>query len=446
MSRVAWFHCFAGIAGDMALGALLDAGADLDEVRRLVERVPIGGWSLDAEPVLRAGLAATHAVVRARDDGVVRTHAHIVGLLEEARLPERVRDRALAVFAALATVEARLHRRPIAQVHFHEVGGHDAIVDIVGVCAALEVLGVDTVVASPVAVGLGMVRSAHGALPNPAPAVVELLRGVPTVGRDVAVELTTPTGAAILAALSAGYGPQPALTAETTGRGAGTRELDGLPNLTQVVVGVATVGTGDLPAGEPLAQVEANLDDATGEELAAAIAALLEAGAADAWLTPVLMKKGRPGTLVSFLAPSQLVGTLLEVLRRETGTLGARGVVVERWAASRELASVEVDGGTVRVKRAADRIKVEHDDALAIARRTGRPLREVLREAERAGGTLLDPSPGGDSDASSAPAVVAAPWGSRGLVRSRPPAAPPRGGQDQVEPRPPGTPPWDSPA
>jgi len=384
MRRLAWFHCFAGIAGDMALGALLDAGADLSEVVRLVERVPIGGWSLDAQPVLRAGLASTRAIVRVRDDRVVRTHAHIVGLLEEARLPPRVRDRALSVFGLLAEVEARLHRRPVAQVHFHEVGGHDAIVDVVGVCAALEVLAVEELAASPVSLGLGMVRSAHGALPNPAPAVVELLRGVPTVGRDVAVELTTPTGAAILAALATAFGPPPAMVIEATGRGAGARELDGLPNVTQVVVGTATTSARLLPPGEPLAQVEANLDDATGEELAAAVEALLSAGAADAWLTPVVMKKGRPGTVVSFLAQPTQVDRLLEVLRRETGTLGARGSVLERWATSREVGTVVVGGGSVRVKRAGTRVKVEHDDALAIARRTGRPLREILREAERA--------------------------------------------------------------
>jgi uncharacterized protein (TIGR00299 family) protein len=368
----------------MALGALLDAGADLSEVLRLVERVPIGGWSLDAEPVLRAGLASTRAVVRVRDDRVVRTHAHIVGLLEEARLPPRVRDRALSVFGLLAEVEARLHRRPVAQVHFHEVGGHDAIVDVVGVCAALEVLAIEELAASPVSLGLGMVRSAHGALPNPAPAVVELLRGVPTVGREVAVELTTPTGAAIVAALATGFGSPPAMVAEATGRGAGARELDGLPNVTQVVVGTTTT-TRLLPPGEPLVQVEANLDDATGEELAAAVEALLTAGAHDAWLSPVVMKKGRPGTVVSFLAQPTQVDRLLEVLWRETGTLGARGNLLERWATSRELGTVMVMGGSVRVKRAGTRIKVEHDDALAIARRTGRPLREILREAERAG-------------------------------------------------------------
>ena len=183
MPVVAWFHCFAGIAGDMALGSLVDAGADLEEVVALVRRLPVGGWTVEADAVQRAGVAAVRIEVRAAETPVVRTHAHIVGLVEEARLPDRVRNRALATFGALAEVEGRLHRRPPGQVHFHEVGAVDAIVDIVGTCAALELLDVDEVFASPVATGTGMVRSAHGVLPNPAPAVVELLRApAPTGG------------------------------------------------------------------------------------------------------------------------------------------------------------------------------------------------------------------------------------------------------------------------
>src|SRR5438477_13062198 len=193
---IAWFHCFSGIAGDMALGSLIDAGADLDAVREVLGRLPIAGWEVDAEPVLRAGVAATHLRVRTHEDGVVRTYSHISGLIDEARLPDRVRDRAQAVFAAMADVEGRLHHRAPGQVHFHELGGIDAIVDVVGSCTGLELLGVDEVWSSPVATGIGMVRSAHGMLPNPAPAVVALLQGAPTYGRDVNVELVTPTGAA----------------------------------------------------------------------------------------------------------------------------------------------------------------------------------------------------------------------------------------------------------
>ena len=400
---VAWFHCFAGIAGDMALGSLLDAGADFTEVLALLERLPLGGWSLEVEPVLRGGIAATRAVVSAEDSVVVRTHAHIVGLIGEARLPERVTERALATFAALAEVEARLHRRPVDQVHFHEVGGHDTIVDIVGTAAALEVLGVDVVRASPVATGLGMVRAAHGMLPNPAPAVVALLEGVPTWGRDVPVELTTPTGAAILAALSSGYGPMPAMRVTGQGFGAGSRELDELPNCTQVVTGVlagpGSRGDDEADGGQPVSLLEANVDDATGEQLAHAVGALLEAGAHDAWLTPVAMKKGRPGTVVHVLGDPALVARLRAVLRDTTGSLGVRVTAAERWPVARTVHSVWVDGQVVRVKVAVGRVKAEYEDVARVSRRTGQSLREVAFRAEAAWRDQQGSEPGAVEDA-----------------------------------------------
>ena len=256
----------------MALGSLVDAGADLSQVERELVALPVGGWSLEAAPVLRAGLACTQVRVRARDTQVVRTHAHIVGLITEARLPERARQRALATFARLAEVEGRLHRRPAAQVHFHEVGAIDAIIDIVGTCVALELLGVDEVRSSPVAQGSGMVHTSHGTLPVPVPAVVELLRGAPTYGTAIPAELTTPTGAALLATLATGWGPMPAMQIQASGFGAGGRELDGMPNAVQVVIGTALDQSGvDPDHGQPVVVLEANVDDVTGEILGATI-------------------------------------------------------------------------------------------------------------------------------------------------------------------------------
>jgi uncharacterized protein (TIGR00299 family) protein len=384
VTTIAWWHCYAGIAGDMALASLLDAGADLDGVRSILAALPVAGWKVEAAPVLRGGIAATHVVVRTAETGVVRTHAHIAGLLTEARLPDRVRTRALATFSALAEVEGRLHRRPPAQVHFHELGGIDAIVDIVGTCAALELLGVDQVFASPVATGLGLIRTSHGVLPNPAPAVVELLRGAPTYGRDVSVELTTPTGAALLSTLAAGWGPMPAMRVDATGFGAGTREIDGLPNSVEVVVGAAGAEAGEalVTSGRPAALLEANLDDVTGEVLAHAVAALLAAGAHDAWVTPVVMKKGRPGHVLGALCDPAIADQLAALMMVETGTLGVRGATVGRWLARRDLAEVEVDGFPVRVKISPGRVSAEHDDAARVARRLGLPLREVSWRAE----------------------------------------------------------------
>ena len=383
MTRRAWFHCFSGIAGDMALGSLLDAGADLDRVQSLLDRLPIGRWSLTRRAVQRGGIAATRLTVDAVDDGVVRTHAHIAGLIEEARLPDRVRDRALATFAALAEAEGRLHGRHPSQVHFHEVGGVDAIVDIVGTCAALEVLGVDEVWASAVATGTGVVRTAHGLLPNPSPAAVELLRGVPTYGREVSVELTTPTGAALVSTLASGFGPMPPMTVDSTGFGAGTRDMEELPNVTQVVVGtaVAEEAAGD---GQPVVLLEANLDDVSGETLAHAVAALVAAGAHDAWITPVVMKKGRPAHVLSVLCEPALRADMVAAVRAETGTLGVRGQVMQRWPVPRSTDAVEVEGLAVRVKVSPGRVKAEDDDAARVARLRGLPVREVARRAEEA--------------------------------------------------------------
>jgi uncharacterized protein (TIGR00299 family) protein len=395
--NVAWFHCFAGVAGDMALGALVDAGADIEEVASVCRALPVEGWSLDAEPVLRGGVAATKVHVRlpAPDPGGHgRTWAAIRQMLTEATLPPRVRGRATAVFELLASAEGALHRVEPDAVHFHEVGAVDAIVDVVGTCAALELLGVDEVRASTITVGLGTVQAAHGTLPNPAPAVVRILAGVgaPVRGIDSPLELTTPTGAALIAALASGYGPLPAVELRATGFGAGDADPDGTVNATQVVVGTAADPAWGAPgSGQPVVLVETNVDDVTGETLADAVVALLDAGAHDAWVTPVVMKKGRPAHVVSALADPALAGSVARALRTATGSMGVRAAALERWPAARSIDTVAVDGHDVRVKRSADRVKADHDDALAAARATGRATSEVARDAEAAVSRPADP-------------------------------------------------------
>lgn len=383
MTTVAWFNAeVAGIAGDMALGALLDAGADLVVVRAAVAQLGVGGWSLASERVLRGGLTGTRALVDAPETVGQRHWRDIRALLEQASLPERVRSRALHVFSALAQAEASLHGVAVDDVHFHEVGALDAIVDIVGTCAALESLGVDQIRCSPIAQGRGTIAADHGTLPVPAPAVVQLLAavGAPTVGVDVEVELTTPTGAALMAGLAggAGFGPIPAMNVAATGFGAGSRELWGRPNLTHVVVGSRP------STGEEAVVVEANVDDVTGEVLAHTIARLLEAGAHDAWASPIVMKKGRPAHTVHALAAQSAADAIAELLMAETGSLGVRITPVGKRRAAWSAAEVHVDGHPVRLKVTTDRVKVEHDDAAAIADRLGLPLREVLSRAEAA--------------------------------------------------------------
>ncbi len=380
-STVAWFHCFAGIAGDMALGSLVDAGADVDEIRGLLDRLALPGWHLEFEDDIRGGIACTRAIVGG-DDVVVRTHGVIAALIAEAALPERVTTRAQAVFHRLATVESALHRRPIDQVHFHEVGGHDAIIDVVGTAAALEVLGIDEVCASAVATGTGMVRSAHGRLPNPAPATVRLLQGIPSYGRDVSIELTTPTGAALLAALATTFGPLPDMTVESSGFGGGSGEMDDMPNCTQVVIGRRTPPA--VGSGQGALVLETNLDDVTGEQLGLAVAAALDAGALDAWVSPVTMKKGRPGHVLHVLTDATLIETQRTVMERMTGTMGIRASAVERWPLARSLHQVTVDGIVIRMKVTSGRAKPEFDDVALVAAKTGAPPHEVASRAEEA--------------------------------------------------------------
>jgi hypothetical protein len=391
---VAWFHCFSGIAGDMALGSLIDAGADLSEIRALLDRLDLPGWDLRIEESLRGGVACTRAIVKG-DDNVVRTHAAIAALIETAALPPRVTERALAVFRALAGAESALHRRPIDQVHFHEVGGHDAVVDVVGTVAALEVLGVDDVTASAVATGTGMVRSAHGLLPNPAPATVRLLKGVPTYGREVGVELTTPTGAALLSALCSTFGPLPDMTITGSGFGGGSGELDELPNCTQVVIGQRS-DDADVGRGQEAVLLETNLDDVTGEQLGHAAASALDAGALDAWLSAVTMKKGRPGHVLHVLADPGRVGHLRQVIQRATGTMGVRATTVERWPVARAMEHVIVDGMTVRMKVSDGRAKAEFEDVAEVAAKTGASLQDVSSRAEEAWRAVRRPPPRDD--------------------------------------------------
>jgi uncharacterized protein (DUF111 family) len=250
------------------------------------------------------------------------------------------------------------------------------------VCA-LEVLGVDEVSASPVATGTGTVRSAHGRLPNPSPAAVRLLEGVPTYGRDVRIELTTPTGAALLAALCTSFGPMPTMTITASGFGGGTGEIDDLPNCTQVIIGQRTAEERVGP-GQPALVLEANLDDVTGEQLGYAVAAALDAGAFDAWVSSVTMKKGRPGHVLHVLTDATAVEELRRAIHHATGTFGIRATTVERWPASRTLEQVTVDGMPVRMKVGYGRAKAEFDDVAQVAAKTGSPLADVASRAEEA--------------------------------------------------------------
>ena len=396
---IAWFNCQAGVAGDMTMAALVDAGADPDLVASTIGGLGVDGYALMFERVQRCGVGATWANVvvhdhpgspspglgepRSANHGAHRPLRGILALLDEADLPERVRKRARSVFVRLGEVEAAIHGVDANEVEFHEVGSLDSIVDVVGVCAALEALGVDEVRCSPIAVGHGSIRSAHGVIPNPAPATAALLAeaGVPTVGLDTTLEVSTPTGVALMATLAAGFGAMPSVSARSIGYGAGTADTPGRANVVQVVVGKAGDDRDD--DGTPVTLLEANVDDVTGEVLAHTVSMLLSAGAHDAWITPIVMKKGRPAHTVSVLCDPAAVASLRTLLVDETGTLGVRMSTLRRWPQRRDEATVDVDDRTIRIKFAAHRVKVEFDDAADAAADLGLPVRVVLDRAAR---------------------------------------------------------------
>ncbi|RKS67894.1 hypothetical protein CLV35_3798 [Motilibacter peucedani] len=385
---LAWFDCSAGASGDMLLGALLDAGASLEAVQAAVAAVDADQVSLEVRTVSRHGLRAAKADVRTAADPRPRTWSDLRRLLEGAVLAEPVRVAALRVFTALAEAEGRIHGVPADDVHFHEVGALDSIADVVGTCAALHDLGVTQVFASPVAVGSGSVRSEHGRLPVPVPAVVALLAaaGAPVTPGAAPVELCTPTGAAVLAALCEGFGPLPAMTLQASGTGAGTRELDQAANVVRVLLGSPTA---DAPAPSSAVVLEATVDDLDPRLWPEVLARLLDAGAADAWLVPVLMKKGRPGHVLSVLARPARLPALREVVFRETTTLGLREHAVDKHELARDFVVVHVDGVRVAVKRgwlAGEVVTAtpEHADVLAASAALDRPVKDVLAAAQAA--------------------------------------------------------------
>ena len=398
MSATAWFNCSAGVAGDMVLASLVDAGADEVRIIEILSGLHLHDYALTFERTQRAGVSSTRAVVV--EHGHDHQHSHrawrnIRVILETSDLPSRVRERSLAVFEVLADVEGKIHGVELDAVEFHEVGAIDSIVDIVGVCAALEVLDIERIVCGPIGTGHGTINTQHGVLPNPSPATVSLaaMRNVTLSGVDDHRELATPTGVAIMVALAESFGPMPSLSVGARGFGAGSADIDGRANVVQVVVGEGTtqsMSRGHTSSGESVRLLEANVDDVTGEVLAHTISALIAAGAHDAWATPIVMKKGRPAHTVHALCDPALTETISRVLVNETGTLGVRGSILDRWPQVREVRTVLIDGHEIQVKVSAGRVKVEHDDAVRAAQALGLPLRDVLRRAEESVNQRID--------------------------------------------------------
>ncbi len=382
--NVAYFDCFAGASGDMILGALLDAGLELDKLREALVGLPLRDWELRARRVMRGGLAATHVEVIAQDDMPTRRYMDLVGLLNASELGSEVKESGKRILRRIAEVESRLHHQSLEEVHLHELGGVDTLVDVIGAVAGLELLNIGAIYVSALPMGSGAVNTRHGMLPLPAPAVVELVRGAPIRAVDIQAELVTPTGAAILTTLAHSYATFPPMTLTDVGYGAGTRELP-IPNVLRILIGAPEKTDG--ATYEPLVMLETNIDDMNPQMYEYVMARLFESGALDVWLTPVQMKKNRAGTLISVLCQPQTEVHITKLLFEETTTLGVRRREVQRAALARETISVTTGFGPVRVKIAwlegrVLRAKPEYDDCRRLAEEHHVPLIEIYQAAE----------------------------------------------------------------
>jgi len=386
MAKVAYFDCLSGISGDMTLGALVDAGVELAKLNDAVGSLGLPGCRLVAEQVKKKGFRATQVTVEYEPEHAHRHLRQILEMIDGGRLSERQKELARRIFTRLAEAEAKVHGTSIEKVHFHEVGAADSIADVVGSAVGLDLLGVERIVASPVPTGSGTVKIAHGTCSIPAPATAELLRGIPLAESSIRCELTTPTGAAILAALADGFGPVPAMTIEQIGCGAGQRDLDEQPNLLRLLVG-RTTSTG--AAADRVCVLETNLDDISGEMIGYCTTRLWDAGALDVYTTAIQMKKNRPGVKLSVLCRESDVEPIEAVLFTETTTLGVRRWTVGRHVLARQPHTVATDWGPIEGKvgwlsDGPPRFAPEFESCRRVAAEHDVPLRAVYEAAQKA--------------------------------------------------------------
>jgi len=386
--KLAYFDCFCGAAGDMIVGACLDAGADESFLREELAKLQLSEVDLHIEKVTKNTISATSFHPQIKEHAHSHKHrrlTHIVELIHQAQLSETVKSQAIRIFERLAQAEAKVHNTSVDNIHFHEVGAADAIMDIVGACVALELLGVEKIYASALAVGSGTVKCAHGVLPAPAPATAELIKGIPLRPSEAQVELLTPTGAAILTTLAEDFGSLPPMTIERIGYGAGQRDLDNIPNVLRLLVGQSDAGLSGIIADEVVV-LEANLDDATAELIGHVTEQLLHAGALDVFCTSIAMKKNRPGTRISVLTQSADVVKLETILLTESTTFGVRRHTCLRSTLPREIRTVDTEYGSIRIKVGfldgkPVTVSPEYDDCARAAQKHQVPLKRVFTAA-----------------------------------------------------------------
>lgn len=375
--KICYLDAFSGISGDMTVGALIDAGAGAHALVQSLEALGTGA-KFEVEKTQRRGIAASKFRVLGGDGRTHRHLHHILDLIAKSGISGRAKQNASAVFQRLGEAEAKVHDIPIEKVHFHEVGAVDSICDIVGACVGLDLLGIGAVYCSAVNVGSGTVKTEHGVLPVPAPATAELLTGKPIYARGPSLELTTPTGAAIAATLATEFGALPPMRVMASGYGAGDHDFPEHANVLRVLIG----GTTGAEESTTVAVLEANIDDSTPQVLGYAMERLFEAGALDVTLGSVLMKKSRPGTLLSVIARPEDRETLARIVFEETTTLGLRIYSAERRVKARHSVEIATPHGTVRIKIAENgSFAPEYEDCRRLARETGVPLKQILAEA-----------------------------------------------------------------
>ncbi len=388
--KQAYLDCFSGISGDMFVGALLDVGLPLERLFADLKKIPLGFYEFKRTRALRGHLVGTRVEIRVPGKQPNRKLRDIEALIRDSELSAGVKERALKVFSRLAEAEGKLHNIPSEQVHFHEVGAVNAILDIVGTCIGLEFLEISHLTCSPVNVGSGCVEAAHGSLPVPAPASLELLKDLPIYSSGVDGELVTPTGAALVSTLATGFGPIPPMRVEHIGYGAGAREIPGHPNLARLLLGESAepVRVRDgAPGDEVVSVIEANVDDMSPQLYGYFIDQALAAGALDVTCTPVQMKKDRPGILLSVLCTPEKGDALAQMLFEQTTTIGVRIYEARRKILERELISIQTPYGAVKVKVAKRDGKVlnvapEYEDCQRLATEKGVPLKQVIIAAQ----------------------------------------------------------------
>lgn len=376
---ICYIDAFSGLAGDMLVGALADAGASREAISSGLNSLAVEA-EISWERVLRRGIGATKFRVGVKESPKHRHLSGILKLIHGSQLPEGAKARAEKIFHVLGEAEASVHGVEIEKVHFHEVGAVDSICDIAGACLALDLLGIEAIHCSPINVGSGTVNTEHGVLPVPAPATARLLAGKPIYSRGPAIELTTPTGAAVVAALAATVGPMPAVRVGAIGYGAGDHDFKEHANVVRVMIGEAS----GICEATSVSVIEANIDDASPQVIGYAVEQILAAGALDAIVIPAQMKKGRPGVLLQAIAAPDKREEIAAILFRETTTLGIRFHTAERRVQSREWIEVETSHGPVRIKAGDHGFAPEYEDARKIAAASGVPLKRILAEATKA--------------------------------------------------------------